>query len=97
MCNSPENFEQVIFLSDFCEGQTDVKNIHIVELDKVTDFYYNLHYKQEENKEMNTQTLLDNIMVEIEKITDTMGVKYNRYVSLIDVRQIINKYKTKNE
>lgn len=40
MCNSPEDFENVTFLSDFCEGQTEVANIHIVELDTVIDFYY---------------------------------------------------------
>lgn len=41
--------------------------------------------------------LLDKIMTEIEQITDTMGVKYNRYVSLIDVRQIIDKYRESEE
>lgn len=42
-------------------------------------------------------TLMDTIMAEIEQIDDTMGVIYNRYVSLIEVRQIINKYKTNNK
>lgn len=37
--------------------------------------------------------VLDKIRAEIEQITDTMGVSYNRYVSKIDVLQIINKYK----
>lgn len=44
--------------------------------------------------------LLDNIMAEIEQITDTMSVSYNRYVNLFNVRYIINKYKeviTNNE
>lgn len=45
MCHSDSDFEHVEFLSDFCEGQTQVKNIHIMKLDKVTDFYYNLMYK----------------------------------------------------
>lgn len=45
MCHSDTDFEHVEFLSDFCEGQTQVKNIHIMKLDKVTDFYYNLMYK----------------------------------------------------
>lgn len=40
MCHSDTDFEHVDFLSDFCEGQTEVNNIHIVELEKVTDFYY---------------------------------------------------------
>lgn len=95
MCNSPEDFEHVTFLSDFCEGQTDVKNIHIKTLEEVTNFYYNSNYKQKESGE-----LLDNIMIEIEQITDTMNVSYNRYVNLFNVRYIINKYKeviTNNE
>lgn len=49
MCHSDTDFEHVEFLSDFCEGQTDVANIHIKELDKVTDFYYNVNYKDADN------------------------------------------------
>lgn len=45
IANSDTYFDNVEFLSDFCEGQTDVANIHIKELDKVTDFYYNSTYK----------------------------------------------------
>ena len=37
--------------------------------------------------------ILDKIRVEIEQITDTMGVRYNPYVSKIDVLQIIDKYR----
>ena len=40
MCNSPSDFENVIFLSDFCEGQTEVNNIHIKNLEEVTAYYY---------------------------------------------------------
>lgn len=40
---SPEGsyaFASVVFQNDFCEGQTDVTGIHIVPLDKVTEYYY---------------------------------------------------------
>jgi hypothetical protein len=37
--------------------------------------------------------VLNKIRVEIEQITDTMGVRYNQYVSKIDVLQIIDKYR----
>ena len=37
--------------------------------------------------------VLDKIRAEIEQITDTMGVRYNQYVSKIDVLQIIDKYR----
>lgn len=40
MCESPSDFENVTFLFDFCEGQTEVANIHIKTLSEVTDFYY---------------------------------------------------------
>lgn len=40
MCNSPSDFENVTFLSDFCEGQTEVDNIHIKTLEEVTNYYY---------------------------------------------------------
>lgn len=41
--------------------------------------------------------ILDKIRAEIEQITDTMGVSYNRYVSKIDVLEIIDKYKKESE
>ena len=41
----------------------------------------------------NSQNVLDKIRAEIEQITDTMGVSYNKYVSKIDVLQIIDKYR----
>ena len=50
MCNSDTDFKNVNFLYDFCEGQTDVTNIHIKTLEEVTDFYYNLIYKQEDDR-----------------------------------------------
>lgn len=34
-----DNWETVIFQNDFCEGQTCVKDITIVELDKITSYY----------------------------------------------------------
>ena len=34
-----DNWDDVIFHSDFCEGQTCVKDITIVELDKITSYY----------------------------------------------------------
>lgn len=45
MCHSDTDFECVEFLSDFCEGQTQVRNIHIVPLDNISQFYYNSIFK----------------------------------------------------
>lgn len=48
-------------------------------------------------KALEQEPILDKIRAEIEQITDTMGVRYNQYVSKIDVLQIIDKYKAKSE
>jgi hypothetical protein len=48
-------------------------------------------------KALDNENVLDNIRVEIEQITDTMGVSYNQYVSKIDVLQIIDKCKAESE
>lgn len=37
--HSPSNADIVIFNTDFCEGQTEVKGIAIADLDEVIDFY----------------------------------------------------------
>lgn len=34
-----DDYETVIFHSDFCEGQTDVKDVKIVPLEEILDFY----------------------------------------------------------
>lgn len=38
-CNDSSNYEDVIFQNDFCEGQTCVKDITIVSLHEVTEYY----------------------------------------------------------
>lgn len=38
-----DDYEQVIFQNDFCEGQTDVKDIKIVPLDEIISFYSENH------------------------------------------------------
>lgn len=46
-----DDYERVIFENDFCEGQTDVKDVHIVSLDEIIDFYTdNIKNKQTERK-----------------------------------------------
>lgn len=39
MANSSFDYESMTFLNDFCEGQTDVKDIIIVPLKDVTLYY----------------------------------------------------------
>ena len=51
-------------------------------------------WEQDRGYEKGKADVLDKIRAEIEQITDTMGVKYNQYVSKIDVLQIIDKYRT---
>lgn len=38
-----DDYETVIFDNDFCEGQTNVKDIHIVPFDEIIDFYVDNH------------------------------------------------------
>lgn len=40
-CNSSDDYENVIFNNDFCEGQTCVKGLEIVSLDEVMEYYDN--------------------------------------------------------
>lgn len=40
---------------------------------------------------------MNKIREEIEQITDTMGVRYNQYISKIGVLRIIDKYKAESE
>lgn len=45
-----DDYERVIFENDFCEGQTDVKDVHIVSLDEIIDFYTDNKNKQTDRK-----------------------------------------------
>lgn len=38
-CEGSYCYDTTIFLNDFCEGQTCVKNIKIVPLDEILEFY----------------------------------------------------------
>lgn len=38
-CNDCGDYETVIFENDFCEGQTDVRNVIVVSLNEVCDLY----------------------------------------------------------
>lgn len=38
-CQSFDDYINVIFINDFCEGQTKVKNIHIIPLWDITHYY----------------------------------------------------------
>ena len=42
-CNASDDYETVIFQNDFCEGQTCVKNISIVSLDDIVEYYIKNH------------------------------------------------------
>jgi hypothetical protein len=46
------------FLSDFCEGQTEVKDVVIIPLREITAFYYK---RKIENRESEPQTNADRI------------------------------------
>ena len=43
-CRSDSDYETVSFLNDFCEGQTCVRNIRIVPLREVLEYYARMHW-----------------------------------------------------
>lgn len=49
-CESDTDYESVTFLNDFCEGQTQIRNIKIVPLSIVTQYYYDDVIKNENMK-----------------------------------------------
>ena len=50
-CTSSYDYETVVFEYDFCEGQTQVKNIKIVSLDEITTYYAKHHGLKRQNRE----------------------------------------------
>lgn len=42
-CDSDRDDGTVIFLNDFCEGETDIKCLHVVPLEDVMEFYFDNH------------------------------------------------------
>ena len=57
-CHGNDDYENMTFLSDFCEGQTEVKDVVIIPLREVTAFYYERKIK---NHESEPQTNADKI------------------------------------
>ena len=57
-CHGSDDYENMTFLSDFCEGQTEVKDVVIIPLREVTAFYYK---RKIESHESETQTNADRI------------------------------------
>lgn len=57
-CHGSDDYENMTFLYDFCEGQTEVKDVVIVPLCEVTAFYYK---RKIENNESEPQTNADSI------------------------------------
>ena len=49
-CNGIDDYENMTFLTDFCEGQTEVKDVVITPLREVTAFYYKRKIEKHESK-----------------------------------------------
>lgn len=75
-CNGYDDYENMTFLSDFCEGQTEVKDVAIIPLREVTAFYYKRKIKIHENKPM---TNADRIRaMSDEELASFLGIEYWR-------------------
>lgn len=57
-CHGSDDYENMTFLSDFCEGQTEVKDVVIIPLREITAFYYK---RKIENHESEPHTNADRI------------------------------------
>ena len=42
-CEGSDDYENLTFVNDFCEGQTDVKCLTVIPLEQVLHFYSNKH------------------------------------------------------
>lgn len=49
-CHGSDDYENMTFLSDFCEGQTEVKDVVIIPLREVTAFYYDRKIENHEGE-----------------------------------------------
>jgi hypothetical protein len=47
------DYKNVEYEYDFCEGQTDVRNVHIASLEEVTEFYRKHNIKECDSNEQN--------------------------------------------
>ena len=57
-CHGSDDYENMTFLSDFCEGQTEVEDVVIIPLREVTAFYYE---RKIESHESEPQTNADRV------------------------------------
>ena len=77
--HSSDNCDSVVFHNDFCEGQTEVKDIRIVSLDEVIQFYRDNSYKQSaNNKAVNA---IENAITKFRQFADyyiSVGDDYHR-------------------
>ena len=49
-CHGSNDYENMTFLYDFCEGQNEVKDVAIISLCEVTAFYYERKIEKHESK-----------------------------------------------
>lgn len=74
VCYGSDDYENMVFLSDFCEGQTDVKDVVIVSLHEVTAFYSLLHKKPQTNADC-IRSMTDEELAEF--ITKRQGLTHH--------------------
>jgi hypothetical protein len=74
-----DDYERVIFENDFCEGQTDVKDVRIVPLDEIIDFYTdNIKSKQTERKALTVVSTAISKFRTLAEEYDSKGSDYDR-------------------
>lgn len=74
-----DDCDSVVFHNDFCEGQTEVKDIRIVSLDEIIQFYRDNSYKQSANNKV--ANIIKNAITKFRQFADhyiSKGNDYNR-------------------
>ncbi len=74
-----DDYDMVVFHNDFCEGQTEVKDIRIVPLDEIILFYRDNSYNQSANSKV--VNVIENVIAKFRKFADyyvSKGTDYNR-------------------
>ena len=80
-CNGIDDYENMTFLSDFCEGQTEVKDVVIIPLREVTELYYKRKIESHESKPATNADRIRNMTEEqfanwlVERVTDSPWCK----------------------
>ena len=81
-CHGSDDYENMSFLSDFCEGQTEVKDVVIIPLREVTAFYYKKKIENHESAPSIRIPKRHGRLIDVNKVLD--GLAHNLGIRSLD-------------